>query len=226
VSRGVFLDLNGTLVEPLRPEPLHELTLIAGVAEAVARLTAAGLSAQWSRCRAGLEKDYFRGATSRRGSRASRPTSRRMAPMLLGRMSVPIVSPSPAHARNRILLYERRFVMCNAVGAINRESLVAWRLHPSNLGRRTPDVSRLPSEVHETFREPFAGRSKVSLGPFSYRHPANRVARVRYVCLSVAIGSIRAVRQAGPAAAMIEAAPTIIATPTNVRGSNVSTPKR
>jgi D-glycero-D-manno-heptose 1,7-bisphosphate phosphatase len=40
--RGVFLDLNGTLVEPLKQERLEEMTLIPGVAEAVARLTAAG----------------------------------------------------------------------------------------------------------------------------------------------------------------------------------------
>jgi len=41
--RGVFLDLNGTLVEPLKQERLDELTLIPGVAQAVAKLTAAGL---------------------------------------------------------------------------------------------------------------------------------------------------------------------------------------
>ena len=40
--RGVFLDLNGTLVEPLKQERLEELTLIAGVVEAIAKLTAAG----------------------------------------------------------------------------------------------------------------------------------------------------------------------------------------
>jgi D-glycero-D-manno-heptose 1,7-bisphosphate phosphatase len=40
--RGVFLDLNGTLVEPLKQERLDELTLIPGVADAVARLTTAG----------------------------------------------------------------------------------------------------------------------------------------------------------------------------------------
>ena len=38
----MFLDLNGTLVEPLKPERLDELTLILGVVEAVARLIAAG----------------------------------------------------------------------------------------------------------------------------------------------------------------------------------------
>ena len=40
--RGVFLDLNGTLVEPLKQERLDEMTLIPGVASAIARLTAAG----------------------------------------------------------------------------------------------------------------------------------------------------------------------------------------
>ncbi|MFZ0593678.1 MAG: HAD-IIIA family hydrolase [Bryobacteraceae bacterium] len=39
--RGVFLDLNGTLVEPLKPERLDEIRLIPGVVEAVARLSAA-----------------------------------------------------------------------------------------------------------------------------------------------------------------------------------------
>ncbi len=38
----MFLDLNGTLVEPLKAERLDELTLIPGVIEAVARLSAAG----------------------------------------------------------------------------------------------------------------------------------------------------------------------------------------
>lgn len=40
--RGVFLDLNGTLVEPLKQERLDELTLIPGVAQAIAKLSAAG----------------------------------------------------------------------------------------------------------------------------------------------------------------------------------------
>jgi len=40
--RGVFLDLNGTLVEPLKPNRLEEMTLILGAADAVARLSAAG----------------------------------------------------------------------------------------------------------------------------------------------------------------------------------------
>ena len=39
---GVFLDLAGTLVEPLKPERLDEITLIPGVIEGIARLSAAG----------------------------------------------------------------------------------------------------------------------------------------------------------------------------------------
>ncbi len=40
--RGVFLDLTGTLVEPLKPERLDQITLLPGVVEAVARLSPAG----------------------------------------------------------------------------------------------------------------------------------------------------------------------------------------
>lgn len=41
-GRGVFLDLAGTLVQPLKPERLDESKLIPGVAEAIARLSLAG----------------------------------------------------------------------------------------------------------------------------------------------------------------------------------------
>jgi D-glycero-D-manno-heptose 1,7-bisphosphate phosphatase len=40
--RGVFLDLAGTLVQPLKPERLDEITLIPGASEAIARLSTAG----------------------------------------------------------------------------------------------------------------------------------------------------------------------------------------
>jgi len=42
MGRGVFLDLAGTLVEPLKPERLDQITLISGVVEAIARLSSAG----------------------------------------------------------------------------------------------------------------------------------------------------------------------------------------
>lgn len=40
--RGVFLDLNGTLVGPLKPDRLQEMALIPGAVDAVARLSAVG----------------------------------------------------------------------------------------------------------------------------------------------------------------------------------------
>jgi D-glycero-D-manno-heptose 1,7-bisphosphate phosphatase len=40
---AVFLDLNGTLVLPLKPQSLSELTPVAGAEKAVARLSRAGL---------------------------------------------------------------------------------------------------------------------------------------------------------------------------------------
>ena len=42
MRRAVFLDLNGTLVEPLKPERLDQLVLMPDVVGSVARLTAAG----------------------------------------------------------------------------------------------------------------------------------------------------------------------------------------
>src|SRR2546423_1743772 len=42
IRPAVFLDLNGTLVTPLKQESLAELTLIPGAAAAVARLSSAG----------------------------------------------------------------------------------------------------------------------------------------------------------------------------------------
>lgn len=42
MGRGVFLDLAGTLVQPLKPERLDESKLIPGVPEAIARLSSAG----------------------------------------------------------------------------------------------------------------------------------------------------------------------------------------
>jgi histidinol phosphatase-like enzyme len=42
MRRAVFLDLNGTLVLPLKQQRLTDLTAIPGAVEAVARLTDAG----------------------------------------------------------------------------------------------------------------------------------------------------------------------------------------
>jgi histidinol-phosphate phosphatase family protein len=41
-QRAVFLDLNGTLVLPIKPDSLNDLKLIEGVGQAIARLSRAG----------------------------------------------------------------------------------------------------------------------------------------------------------------------------------------
>ena len=43
MRRAVFLDLNGTLVLPIKPQNLSELTLIENAGQAIARLSQAGL---------------------------------------------------------------------------------------------------------------------------------------------------------------------------------------
>ena len=57
--RGVFLDLNGTLVEPLKQERLDELTLIPGVVDGIARLTAAGFVCPVVTVQSRIEKGLF-----------------------------------------------------------------------------------------------------------------------------------------------------------------------
>ena len=106
--RGVFLDLNGTLVEPLKQERLDELTLLPGVAEALARLTAAGFVCRWSRCRAALRKACFPWRTSRPGLRPSRQALEARGALVVGPYVCPLATASCARARKpNVLLYER-----------------------------------------------------------------------------------------------------------------------
>lgn len=58
-QRAVFLDLNGTLVLPLKQESLSELTLIEGAAEAVARLSRAGFLCPVVTVQSRISKGYF-----------------------------------------------------------------------------------------------------------------------------------------------------------------------
>ncbi|MCI0628087.1 MAG: HAD-IIIA family hydrolase [Acidobacteria bacterium] len=78
--RAAFLDLNGTLVMPIKVESLSELTLIAGADEAIARLSRAGFVCPvvtiQSRIAKGIfsDKDFrawFRVFTAQMGSRGA-----------------------------------------------------------------------------------------------------------------------------------------------------------
>jgi D-glycero-D-manno-heptose 1,7-bisphosphate phosphatase len=73
VNRAVFLDLNGTLVSPLKPDALDDLLLLPGAAEAIARLTAAGYVCPVVTVQSRIAKGCSRWQTSRRGSYASPP---------------------------------------------------------------------------------------------------------------------------------------------------------
>jgi D-glycero-D-manno-heptose 1,7-bisphosphate phosphatase len=57
--RAVFLDLNGTLVLPLKQKSLRELTLIEGAAQAVARLSRAGLLCPVVTVQSRIAKGFF-----------------------------------------------------------------------------------------------------------------------------------------------------------------------
>ena len=58
-SRAVFLDLNGTVVLPLKQDSLDELTLIPGADLAITRLLAAGLLCPIVTVQARIEKGLF-----------------------------------------------------------------------------------------------------------------------------------------------------------------------
>jgi len=60
--KGVFLDLNGTLVLPVKPERLEELLPIPGGLRAVARLTEAGFVCPVITVQSGIAKGRFSSA--------------------------------------------------------------------------------------------------------------------------------------------------------------------
>ncbi len=59
MNRAVFLDLNGTLVLPIKVENLGELTLVSGGGEAVARLCQAGFICPVVTVQSGIAKGVF-----------------------------------------------------------------------------------------------------------------------------------------------------------------------
>ena len=58
-GRAVFLDLNGTLVLPITPESLDQLTLIECAPEAIARLSGAGFVCAVVTIQSRIAKGYF-----------------------------------------------------------------------------------------------------------------------------------------------------------------------
>jgi D-glycero-D-manno-heptose 1,7-bisphosphate phosphatase len=58
-QRATFLDLNGTLVLPIKPESLSELTMIEGAGQAIARLSRAGFLCPVVTVQSRIAKGFF-----------------------------------------------------------------------------------------------------------------------------------------------------------------------
>jgi D-glycero-D-manno-heptose 1,7-bisphosphate phosphatase len=100
--RGVFLDLNSTLVEPLKQERLEELTLIPGVADAVAKLTTAGFVCPVVTVQSRIAKGLFTMAEFLAWFRTFAADLETRGALIVGPYVVPIAMPSRVPARNRI----------------------------------------------------------------------------------------------------------------------------
>jgi histidinol phosphatase-like enzyme len=100
--RGVFLDLNGTLVEPLKPERLDEITLIPGVVGAVALLSAAGFVWPVVTVQSRIAKGLFSLPEFEIWFANFAPSLQMQGPSLSDRMSALIALPTRVLARNRI----------------------------------------------------------------------------------------------------------------------------
>jgi len=59
IQRAVFLDLNGTLVLPIKPKALSELRLIADAGEQIARLSAGGFLCPVVTVQSRIAKGFF-----------------------------------------------------------------------------------------------------------------------------------------------------------------------
>ena len=106
--RGVFLDLNGTLVEPLKQERLDELTLIPGAAEALARLTAAGFVCPVVTVQSRIAKGLFSMADFQAWFATFAADLKRQGALIVGPYVCPhrLAEPCPCKKPN-VLLYER-----------------------------------------------------------------------------------------------------------------------
>jgi D-glycero-D-manno-heptose 1,7-bisphosphate phosphatase len=106
--RGVFLDLNGTLVEPLKQERLDELTLIPGVAEALVRLTAAGFVCPVVTVQSRIAKGLFSMADFQTWFAAFAASLKAQGAQIVGPYVCPhrLAEPCPCKKPN-VLLYER-----------------------------------------------------------------------------------------------------------------------
>jgi histidinol-phosphate phosphatase family protein len=106
--RGVFLDLNGTLVEPLKQERLDELTLIPGVVAALARLTTAGFVCPVVTVQSRIAKGLFSMAEFRSWFAAFAADLQAQGAVIVGPYVCPHRRGEPCLCKKpNVLLYER-----------------------------------------------------------------------------------------------------------------------
>lgn len=108
VRTGVFLDLNGTLVEPLKPERLEELRVIPGVIEGVARLSGAGLVCPVVTVQSRIAKGIFSAADFERWFAEFAAMLRERGALIAGPYICPHGFAEPCACKKpNALLYER-----------------------------------------------------------------------------------------------------------------------
>ena len=169
--RGVFLDLNGTLVEPLKRDRFDEIALIPGVVEAVARLSTAGWSAS-GYSRAASRRGCSHSQSSRPGSPVSQRVSKCKRALVVGPYVCPHRFADPCPARNRIpLLYDRAAAehrlkppglvigdspedvrAAKRLGARGCLIRTGWATDPDVLEKATPDVQCHRQLTHRSSR--------------------------------------------------------------------------
>ena len=105
--RAVFLDLNGTLVLPVKPERLDDLVAIPGASHAVARLVAAGFACPVVTAQSRIAKGHFSAADFHRWFEALARTWSACGALIDGPYLCPhrFAEPCPCKKPNT-LLYE------------------------------------------------------------------------------------------------------------------------
>ena len=141
--RAVFLDLNGTLVLPVKPERLDDLVAIPGASHAVARLVAAGFACPVVTAQSRIAKGHFSAADFHRWFEALARTWSACGALIDGPYLCPHRFAEPCSCKKpNTLLYEAASsedLEDLAVQAATRAGRAAsgWRSNPLNVSVQT-----------------------------------------------------------------------------------------
>ena len=160
--RAVFLDLNGTLVLPLKPERLGDMVAIPGAAHAVARLVTAGFACPVVTVQSRIAKGHFSAADFHNWFQGFARTWRACGALIDGPYVCPhrFAEPCPCKKPNT-LLYEnaardlridpaRSFVIGDSpddieaaarLGAASCLVRTGWAADPAVAAKARPDAT-------------------------------------------------------------------------------------